>query len=450
MQNHKKLVKILISIALAIFLVMGFNSYRLNSTNYISNNETPKLSSTASNQTDQMTPEEVKADFDYFMNIIKDDYPYLEVNQRLNGVDFLDNKGRYWLMIKDVKTKTEFAEKLAKIICYLNSGHTDLIEINDGNKARDMYYKVYSDVIQQGSALGITYKPWVDTLERIESQALYGPLPSLVDSKEQKENANNVNQDAVRPNNVEVKDIENGEMIYLKIDSFSYFNEQVDRPIIFDFIKSHLNAKALVIDIRENGGGSTEYFKNLLVEPLLTKPLTITRYNLMRTGVNNKPYVEAISKANPGLIRPISELDPKQFPKAKPEVFTKFDTYAKDTMTYSPKNSLGYKGNIYVLVSGRVYSASEAFASFCKDTGFAILIGQQTGGDGYGIDPALYCLPNSGILGRYPLQYGMMSNGEANEEVKTQPDYIIDNVSVKKNLMIDKCIQKVIELENYN
>lgn len=448
MQNHKNRIKILLSITIVTFFATGCIIYGLNFTKYTFVNEIPRLYSVELNKSDKMTPKEVKADFDYFMNIIKNDYPYLEINQRLNGVDFLNNEDRYWLMIKNVKTKIEFAEKLKEIIRDLNCGHADLISIKDQSKTRDMYYKVYSDVVKNGGVKGTMYKPWVDTLRKKESQVLYGSLPSIVDSKDQSESAKTENQEEIYPNNIKSMVIENEKIVYIKIHTFSYFNEEIDRPIISEFIKKHTNAKALIIDIRENGGGSTDYFKNLLVEPLLKKPLSITRYNLIRTGANNKVYIEAITKANPGTVKEISELDPRKFPEAGPEVFTKFDKYISNAVTYAPKNSLGYSGNIYVLVSGRVYSASEGFASFCKDTGFATLIGQQTGGDGFGIDPALFCLPNSGIIGRYPLQYGMTPSGEASEEVKTQPDYIIDNITVMENIMMDKCIQKVIELEN--
>lgn len=450
MRNDNKFMKLkfIMGLTLLTVFVLVFNINRLTSMAYISVIENSKVFSKTLNKADQMSQQAVKEDFDYFMNIVKTDYPYLEINQRLNNIDFIDKEEHYWDMIKNVKTKTEFVKKLTIIISNLNNGHTDLIPINDQSRMRDMYYKAYGGFVQNGGLMGSVYKPWVDVLESKESQALYGSLPSLLEPKDQRQNSKSKGQEEAFKNNVETKVIENGTAIYIKIKTFHYLNEQVDGPIIIDFIKKHLSAKALVIDIRENGGGSTEYFKNLLVEPLLKESLTVTRYNLIRDGVNNKSYIEAISNAYSNEIRPISELDPKQFPKAKPEVFTKFDLYMKDTMTYSPKNSLGYKGKIYILVSGRVYSASEAFASFSKETGFATLIGQQTGGDGYGTDPALFCLPNSGIIGRYPFQYGMMSNGEANEEVKTQPDYYIGHITVADNLMLDKCIEKVIELEN--
>lgn len=433
----KKRSFLIIGLFVATMLLIG---YKVNGPASIMTTETQ---STKVNLSDTLTPEAVKEDFEYFMGLIKYDYPYLGVNERLNGVDFLENEGRYWQRIKTAKTRGEFATKLNSIISELNNGHTSLIPVDEENKTRDLYYRIYGSIVQKGGSLGINYKPWVETLERQESLNLYGPLPVL-DKNGQNETAS---QGSVMADNITTQVLENGKIAYMKVRSFNYFNEQADKEQVFAFIKANLKAKALIIDIRENGGGSTDYFKNLLVEPLLKKPLTITRYNLMRLGTNNKAYIEAIEKANPGALRPISELNPEHFPKAQSEVFTLFDYYIKDTMTYRPQNSMAFEGNIYLLVSNRVYSASEAFASFCKDTGFATLVGQQTGGDGYGTDPALFCLPNSGIIGRYPLQYGMMASGEANEEVKTQPDFVVDKITVMENLALDPCIQTIIALE---
>jgi C-terminal processing protease CtpA/Prc len=133
------------------------------------------------------------------------------------------------------------------------------------------------------------------------------------------------------------------------------------------------------------------------------------------------------------------------------EAFKEFDMYIKFKGEYLPKNSVGFKGKIYVLTSSNVYSAAEGFSVFCKDSGFATLVGERTGGDGIGGDPMLFCLPNSGILGRYPVYYGMNAQGVLNEEFKTAPDYQVDykfdSKSEITDLSLDPCIQAVIKLE---
>lgn len=84
-----------------------------------------------------------------------------------------------------------------------------------------------------------------------------------------------------------------------------------------------------------------------------------------------------------------------------------------------------YPGKIWVLVGEGVYSASENFAAFCKNTGFATLVGEPPGGDGGIADPMLFALPESGLVVRFSVFYGLNVDGSGNEAAGTQPDYTV-------------------------
>ncbi len=102
------------------------------------------------------------------------------------------------------------------------------------------------------------------------------------------------------------------------------------------------------------------------------------------------------------------------------------------------------------MVDRRVYSSSESFAIFAKESGFATLIGEVTDGDGGGIDPVLFKLPNSGLIVRMSSEMYLTPSGLCNEEHKTTPDYIVEDPTIKNlwgDFSQDKCIQKVLELE---
>jgi len=73
------------------------------------------------------------------------------------------------------------------------------------------------------------------------------------------------------------------------------------------------------------------------------------------------------------------------------------------------------------------YSSSESFINFCKVTGFATLVGHQTGGEGIGFDPIILSMPNSGILVAYSTIYGMDHSGRNSEEFGTTPDILLDD-----------------------
>ena len=64
---------------------------------------------------------------------------------------------------------------------------------------------------------------------------------------------------------------------------------------------------------------------------------------------------------------------------------------------------------------------------FCKNTDFATLVGKPTDGDGGVADPILFSLPNSGLIIRFSMFYGLNSDGTGNEANGTIPDITIDN-----------------------
>ena len=84
-----------------------------------------------------------------------------------------------------------------------------------------------------------------------------------------------------------------------------------------------------------------------------------------------------------------------------------------------------YWGRIWVLIDEKVYSASENFVMFCKNTGFTTLVGTATGGDGGIADPLLVALPNSGLIIRFSIFYGLNADGSGNEAKGTTPDITI-------------------------
>ncbi|MFL0251327.1 S41 family peptidase [Clostridium neuense] len=72
----------------------------------------------------QLTQEQKLKDFDYMYKILKDNYPYFEVNKRLNGVDWLANKNKYIAQIKATKSDEAYYETLKSILHQLNNGYT--------------------------------------------------------------------------------------------------------------------------------------------------------------------------------------------------------------------------------------------------------------------------------------------------------------------------------------
>lgn len=134
--------------------------------------------------------------------------------------------------------------------------------------------------------------------------------------------------------------------------------------------------------------------------------------------------------------------------KAPKEVLENFSEFSKMSSTIYTNYSSKFKGNIYLLVDEKVYSSAEFFSIFCKENKFATIIGKTTGGGGGGVDAVLFELKNSGLIVRMSSDMYLTDSGICNEEFKTVPDYEVEECKRTEKFEDDKCIEKVLDLEN--
>lgn len=212
---------------------------------------------------------------------------------------------------------------------------------------------------------------------------------------------------------------------YLKVDDFLVDYDpdyQREAQAISDFYNAAGGCTDLIIDLRDNSGGNEGYWQNLLAAPLADAPLSCTNYALLADSENNRPYIGNVFA--PEDLHPISELP--ELPRLERQGLEAATHFVESTLRVEPAaERAAFHGRVWLLVGPMVYSASESFSVFCKATGFATLVGTQTGGDGIGaLDPVLLRLPNSGILIQYTMMYGLNPDGSSSEEAGTTPDIL--------------------------
>ena len=171
-----------------------------------------------------------------------------------------------------------------------------------------------------------------------------------------------------------------------------------------------------------NSGGSEQYWQELLVAPLIDQPLSCMNYALLADSDNNRPYID--DAFAPEMLHPIADLT--ELPALNQEGLAAATHYVESPLSVEPAAERSpFHGRVWVLVGEQVYSASESFAVFCKETGFATLVGSQTGGDGIGaLDPIFLQLPNSGLLVQFTMMFGLNTDGSSSEEAGTTPDLL--------------------------
>lgn len=220
--------------------------------------------------------------------------------------------------------------------------------------------------------------------------------------------------------------LEEGELAYVSIPSLPHDRIEADNAVLAPFLEKIRSYNALIIDIRGNGGGSTAYW-GMLVPQIMKEPLSSVSYFLFRRGELAQQYARSAYAP-------------------EPEIETDFQNYIKNAITLTPEAGKEFRGRIYMLVDGGVYSSAEAWAVFAKSTGWATLVGERTGGDGIGIDPLIASLPQSGYAFRIPSVMGLTSSGVINEERQTEPDMEVSAVKTG-NLLDDPAVQAVMQEE---
>lgn len=423
----KKKKIFILALMVLICIVGGLITYKnLNTTK---KNQVTNAAKTNKSVKKQLTQKEKLEDFEYMYKILKENYPYFEVNKRLNGIDWLANKNEYISRIKTTKDDQGFFTVLGNILTELNNGHTNMLNS-----------KTFSDFMSLYEQNGGNNEAWLNQMNNPKALARYGIKQGNINNLP---SSLNDNQNNMIPDNVETKIIKDKEAAYLKINSLNYFNVESDFKIIYPFLQNVKEYKALIVDIRGNGGGTEMYWQNI-VKVLINKPMHETLYAAIRGGSFTEQFFKCSTNNNYRDFTPISDIYKEGLKKLPPEVKTDFKYYFKWTTDINPNNPVGFNGKVYILTDRYVFSSAEAFAVFAKATGFATLVGEKTGGDGVGGDPAVCMLPNSGYVFRFTEQMGLCPDGSCDFESKTEPDIKV-SAGKTKAVINDASVQAVLQ-----
>lgn len=369
----------------------------------------------ADNCKGQLTGEQKVKDFEYLFQTIKDNYPYFGRNIRQYQVDWLSNKTEYLRRVEETKTDSAFISVLSNVLKDLHSGHTNLIPTK--------YYEGYIGAYKAG---GAKYNQWVRVLVKDSAKLRYwSQLLTQQESKPKVSSTKNKKKEKPKAN-CTFRNYTGG-ISAINIKSFSYFNIEKDTTKLYNFLSRLPENNKLIINIQGNGGGSSSYWEKYLVPRLIKKPSVIYFYSIVKKGKNNQFFFsDVIEKNNILSERTKKSRTPKELLDGSYAVSTSTDTiYPAKTSTFN--------GDIYLLVNKQVYSAAEWFASYCKQSGWATVVGEKTGG-GRESDAALFALPESGIIVGYSALVGLNHDGSLSEESTTPPDLKIDASNAEDRL----------------
>ncbi len=416
---------------------------------------------------EQLTKEDFLNDFDYMMETMEDTFPYFGVAERRLGVDIraLGRDTRAMIenyphslegLANEVGISLEDMPELDEHIFwsiirheffshFLGFAHTYPLDSGLYNRFQFPYSSPSSPLFTSHNHYAFT-NPVTQRFYQ-EQEALYHTLA---------EEEGTLFQLVFRgyppvqlPHSiVKTEIIEEDKIAYLKVPSFLSFNLNTIHTLS-TFYRNIQQYEHLIIDIRDNPGGSPDIWRMYIMKPLWwdrnnmpDMPL-YAFYRGSKLGkslgeVNLK--MEAQNSRNiPGTdnLLTISEImEVNDLPHFNEEDVqdlaygVRFNTSISN-IEWRHMHHLGFQniadypfeGELWLLTNENNGSGSALFARHAKEMGFATLVGAQTGGSYTTSSGWFFALPNTGIIVRWDIDYLTDHYGRALNEFPTTPHH---------------------------
>lgn len=200
---------------------------------------------------------------------------------------------------------------------------------------------------------------------------------------------------------------------YLRIDTFVNYRVPVDPDEIYDPIFERMRDEgrdSLILDLRKNGGGSTDASQSLVAHLISEKMQTTVEMRVSTLdfdGLREHLWTWDSRALNP---------DPFGF-KSNEDGSYSLRNFVSDDLAIVEPDPLAFTGRLIILTSRDNSSGSTNLISVLGDLGRAVTVGERTGGSAEGPTAGLIftlTLPESGIKTRIP--YFLQKNNVASFE----------------------------------
>lgn len=352
-----------------------------------------------------LTAEQKIADFEYLYAVLRDNYPFFGVAERKYGVDWLAKHDEYVQRLKATADDAAYYRELNSILRELHDGHLDF--------SPTIKYSKFKPILD---GLGPDFEPWSRAMHRDSVRAVYWEkLLAKKDVEHKPVKKKGLPKQRGKKSYYADTLLCNGKIALMRLSSLPYEKISVDSLRIASFLSTISEADYLIIDIQGNSGGSELYWSRLVVSRLIPKPITYFSTQIVRGGEINREYCPEFFEEAESLTGEVCSGLPD-------ELYDGSFYLRKYPCEVAASDPIAFRGKIYLLVDRKVFSSAGGWADFCKQTGWATVVGETTGVQGIGRDPIVISLPESGLLLRYPYCNGINADGTFNGEVGVRPD----------------------------
>ena len=352
-----------------------------------------------------LTSEQKVIDFEYLYAVLRDNYPFFGVAERKYGVNWLAKHDEYVQRLKATADDAAYYRELNSILRELHDGHLDF--------SPTIKYSKFKPILD---GLGPDFEPWSRAMHRDSVRAVYWEqLLAKKDVEHKPVKKKSLPKQRGKKSYYADTLLCNGKIALMRLSSLPYEKISVDSLRIASFLSTISEADYLIIDIQGNSGGSELYWSRLVVSRLIPKPITYFSTQIVRGGEINREYCPEFFEEAESLTGEVCSGLPD-------ELYDGTFYLRKYPCEVAASDPIAFRGKIYLLVDRKVFSSAGGWADFCKQTGWATVVGETTGVQGIGRDPIVISLPESGLLLRYPYCNGINADGTFNGEVGVRPD----------------------------
>ncbi|NLY20520.1 MAG: hypothetical protein GXZ08_04495 [Tissierellia bacterium] len=390
MKKSKRILIVLIITVIAIAFIPRF--YR---------------EATAPNHIKNFNKEQALEDYDYLWDTLEENYPLLGLAEREYNINRIQIKSKYRSQISNISNidLNKFYSILERLLFeYKYMGHLNIV---NPKLFVSMNLQTKSMTKREIANYGITN--YIDPSVVYTYEYFLGR--KLPQNLEESKRAND--------DNLIFKEIDQNNKLVI-INSFR--NEFIDEDniILHDFFENTPDSSNIIIDLTKNGGGSDLYWMDNIVAPNIGMTLIGEDREVLTKDIdlisNYKNYVDNFTNDLTKYREVINSEDLSEL---------KYSFTIRSPYNISPSNDQPlFNGKIYVLISLNSQSATDGFIKFCKDTGFATLVGTRSGGNGPALNIIEDKLPNSNLLFRYQVDYTLNSDYSPNALYGEEADII--------------------------
>ena len=376
-----------------------------------------------------LTIEHFLLDLDYMVYVLENNFALLEVAYWAHGIDYQELAASAREMIETMEEPCEDMFLAIIVYHFLPLFHTGHFRILDPSfhSMRQLNPLLYLDTIGRVNVRLLMsslasrfyeYRAYDDTAFRmaLESVVEYVGKP-----------LRNRLSDEVSPifESVEMDEviteiIEEDRIAYIYAPTM--YSLRINEDTIFDFYHEISDFEHLIIDLRSNPGGNYRDFVNIILRPNITEGAEIplgfiffmdapyirrlepylftptTSGGYLTTTENYRPVSEILAEFD---LPEINLSDLERFQYGAPYSFRRTQVTPR---TEEFEHQPAFGGKIWLLTDSVMGSASQLAAWHSKETGFATLVGDTTGGN-MGGPHTMALLPHTGIAFQFDLFY---------------------------------------------